>query len=213
MKIVKTRPSLFLQLDRSLTPFQLDSAQCKLIYIPLLSAIVSDRQLLTLKLPYFSLALLFCTYTIFGWLLHAWTYNRAYWLAAAFGIVILGGFIAYPSRSVSMSFGRFFKTDTRAFILIVITSIASVVLVTWLQFFVDVIVLCTAGLLVSLDLKIRAWSKPTALLVIIGWQLLGMSFGLFLYDFSIHPPTNLPDFLYSVYWNDKFSELMQQFQR
>lgn len=174
---------------------------------------MSDRQSLNFKLPYSSLALLLCTYIIFGWLLHDWTNNRAYWLAAAFGVVILGGFIAYPSRSVSMSFGRFFRTDVRAFILIVLASIVSVVLVTWLQFFVDVIVLCTAGLLVSLDLKIRSWSKPIALLLIIGWQLLGMSIGLLLYDLSLHPSTALPEYFYAVYWTDKINELIQQIRR
>lgn len=152
------------------------------------------------KLPWTSLVILFLTHTTFGWLLYDWTSNRSIWLAVAFGITILGGFITYPSRSVALSFGGFFKTDTRALILIIIASIGSVVLLTWLQFFVDTIVLCAAGLLVSLDLKIRGWSKPISLLLIIGWQLLGMSAGLCLHYFYIHPLTNLPAYFYSAYW-------------
>jgi hypothetical protein len=94
-----------------------------------------------------------------------------------------------------------FKTDIRALILIVLASVVSVVLLTWLQFFVDTIVLCTAGLLISLDLKIRGWSKPLSLLLIIGWQLLGMSTGLYLHYFFLNPLPNLPPYFYSDYWN------------
>jgi hypothetical protein len=153
-----------------------------------------------LKLPWTSLSLLFLTYATFGWLLHNWTSDRSIWLAVAFATAIIGGFVTYPSRSVALSFGGFFKTDTRALILIIFTSIVSVILLTWLQFFVDTIVLCTAGLLVSLDLKVRGWSKPMSLLLVIGWQLLGMSIGLWLHYFTAHPPTNLPAYFYSDYW-------------
>ncbi len=170
-----------------------------------------DRQTSpTPKLPYLSLALLFFTYVTFGWLLYDWTPDRVIWLAVAFAVVILGGFIAYPSRSVSLSFGGFFKTDTRAFILIIIGSIVSVILLTWVQFFVDTVVLCAAGLLVSLDLKTGGWNRRIILLIIIGWQLLGMSAGLYLHDLSSHPPTNLPEYFYVSYWRHFFDSLVDK---
>lgn len=159
------------------------------------------------KLPRMSLALLFLTYATFGWLLHQWTSDQSIWLAVAFGVTVLGGIVAYPSRSVSLLFGRFFKTDTRALILIVSASIISVILLTWLQFFVDTVVLCTAGLLVSLDLKIRGWSKPISLLLIIGWQLLGLSAGLSLHYLHMHPPQNLPIYFYADYWSQFIDRL------
>jgi hypothetical protein len=161
----------------------------------------------TPKLPRISLALLFLTYATFGWLLHHWTSDRSIWLAVAFGVTVLGGVVTYPSRSVALLFGKFFKTDTRALILIVSASILSVVLLTWVQFFVDTIVLCTAGLLVSLDLKIRGWSKPLSLLLIIGWQLFGLSAGLYLQYFQMHPPDHLPPYLYSDYWFQLINQL------
>lgn len=144
--------------------------------------------------------------------MYAWTNDRVIWLMVAFAVVILGGFLAYPSRSVSLSFGRFFKTDIRAFILIILTSIGSVILLTWLQLFVDVVVLCAAGLLVSLDLKTGGWSKPITLLIIIGWQLLGMSAGLYLHDLWVHPPSNLPAYFYMSYWGRLLAPLVQRFQ-
>jgi hypothetical protein len=152
------------------------------------------------KLPLTSLALLFLTYTTFGWLLHDWTTNRQIWIAVAIAVTILGGFVAYPSRSVALSFGGFFKTDIRALILVIGTSIMSVVLLTWLNFFVDAVVLCSAGLLVSLDLKVRGWSKPVSFVLIIVWQLLGLSTGLYSYYFVAHPLTDLPEYFYSDYW-------------
>jgi hypothetical protein len=175
---------------------------------------VFDRQTSpTPKLPYLSLAILFVTYVTFGWLLYDWTNDRTIWLAVAFAVVILGGFVAYPSRSVSLSFGGFFKTDTRAFILIIIVSITSVILLTWLQFFVDTVVVCAAGLLVSLDLKTSGWNKPLILLIIIGWQLLGMSAGLSLHALFSHPPANLPTYFYLSYWVHLFDAVANKLQQ
>jgi hypothetical protein len=162
---------------------------------------VLDRQTpATPKLPWLSLALLFLTDATFGWLLHDWTSDREIWLSVAFGLTMLGGIVTYPSLSVAMIFGRFFKTDTRALILIIFASIASVVLLTWLHFLVDTLVLCSAGLLVSLDLKVRGWSKRISLLLIIGWQLLGLSAGLGFHYLYLHPLTNMPAFFYADYW-------------
>jgi hypothetical protein len=164
----------------------------------------------TPKLPWTSLALLFLTNAIFGWLLHDWTSNREIWLVVAFAITILGAMVAYPSRSIAMIFGRFFKTDTRALILIIFSSIMSVILLTWLQFFVDAVVLCAAGLLVSLDLKVRGWSKPISMLLIIGWQLLGLSAGLGFNYLHTHPIINVPEYFYDTYWLDAIEQLMKR---
>jgi hypothetical protein len=164
------------------------------------------------KLPYLSLTLLLLTYVTFGWLLYAWTTDRLIWLAVAFAVIILGGFIAYPSRSVSLSFGGFFNTDIRAFLLIILASLASVILLTWVQFFVDTVVLCAAGLLVSMDLRTGGWNRRLSLLIIIGWQLLGMSAGLYLHELSSHPPANLPEFLYWSYWVQLFDRATATFR-
>jgi hypothetical protein len=152
------------------------------------------------KLPWSSLALLFLTYATFGWLLYEWTDNRSVWFAVAVGIVSLGSFVTFPSQLVGLGFGRFVKTDMRAFILIVMASIGSVILLTWFQFSIDLIVLCVAGLLVSLDLKTSGWSKKFSLLLIVGWQLFGVSAGLFAHHFWSYPLTNLPAYFYSAYW-------------
>jgi hypothetical protein len=210
----KTRLPLFLQVDRALGHPIAAVIQCKLRLTSLQPQdIVSDRQTsLTPKLPYFALALLLVTYVIFGWLLYAWTKDRVIWLIVAFAIVLFGGFLAYPSQSVSLSFGRFFKTDIRAFILIILTSIGSVILLTWLKFFVDAVVLCAAGLLVSLDLKTGGWSKPMTLLIIIGWQLLGMSIGLYLHDLWSYPPSDLPAYFYISYWGRLLAPFIQSLE-
>lgn len=163
----------------------------------------------TLKLPWTSLALLFLTDATFGWLLYDWTNNREIWLVVAFSIVIIGAMVAYPSRSIAMIFGGFFNTDTRALILIVFISFMSVILLTWLQFFVDIVVLCAAGLLVSLDLKVRGWSKPISMLLIIGWQLLGLSAGLGFNYLHTHPLIDVPEYFYDTYWLDSIKQLFK----
>ncbi|WP_309728924.1 hypothetical protein [Chamaesiphon sp. OTE_75_metabat_556] len=167
-----------------------------------------DRQTSpTPKVPWTALAILFLTYATFGWLLHDWTNNRQVWLLVAFGTVVLGGIVTYPSRSVSLCFGRFFKTDTRALILVVATSILTVALLTWLRFFVDAVVLCASALLVSLEFKTRGWSDWMSLIMIIGWQLLGMSAGLSAQYLYMHPLANLPTFFYIDYWFQMLDQL------
>ncbi len=167
-----------------------------------------DRQTpSTPKLPWLSLTLLFLTDATFGWLVHDWTSDRDIWLSVAFGLTLLGAIVTYPSLSVAMIFGRFFKTDTRALILIIFASIMSVALLTWLNFFVNTLVLCSAGLLASLDLKIRGWRKPISLLLIIGWQLFGMSAGLGFHYLYLHPLPNLPAYFYTDYWLQFLSKL------
>ncbi len=156
------------------------------------------------KLPWISLVLLLVTYTTFGWLLADWTNNRVIWLAVAFGTTILAGCVTYPSRSVNMGFGGLFKTDVKAFILILVASIASILLVAWIQLFVDLVILAAAGLLVSLDLKTGGWSKPFSLVLIIGWQLLGISMGLWLHYLYFHPLAGLPEYFYLTYWLQRF---------
>ncbi len=152
------------------------------------------------KLPWSSLGLLFLTYSTFGWLLYEWTDNRLVWFAVAAGIVSLGSFATFPSKLVGLGFGRFVKTDMRAFILIVMASIGSVILLTWFQFSIDLIILFVAGLLVSLDLKTNGWSKKFSLLLIVGWQLFGVSAGLAAHHLWSYPLANLPVYFYSAYW-------------
>jgi hypothetical protein len=163
------------------------------------------------KLPWISLVLLFLTYMTFGWLLYDWTKSREIWLMVAFAVVLMGSFVTYPSRSVSFSFGGFFKTDVRALILIIIASIGSVILLTWVQFFVDAVVLCTAGLLVSLDLKTLGWSKIKSLLLIVSWQLLATAAGLCAHYFYLFPPSNLPAYFYADYWLQLLARLNLEF--
>jgi hypothetical protein len=152
------------------------------------------------KLPWTSLVLMLLANATLGWSLYGWTRDRSSWLLVAFLLIILGGLVTYPSKSISMGFGGFFKTDTRAFILIVGSSIISVLLITSVQLFVDTVVLTTAGLLVSLDLKTTGWSKRFSLFLIVGWQLIGLSVGLACRYFVLNPIANLPEFFYNDYW-------------
>jgi hypothetical protein len=163
------------------------------------------------KLPWVSLLILFLTYMTFGWLLYDWTRNREIWLMVAFAVVAMGAFVTYPSRSVSLSFGGFFKTDVRALILMIMGSIGSVILLTWVQFFVDAVVLCAAGLLLSLDLKTLHWSKVKSLVLIVIWQLLATAAGLYAHYLYVFPPSNLPAYFYTDHWLQLLARLNLDF--
>jgi hypothetical protein len=154
------------------------------------------------KLPKISGGLVLLTYATFGWLLYGWTTNRGMWLAAAFGAIVLGALAAYPGRSIELGLTSFFGANAKAFILMIFASVFSVVLLTWLQFFADAILLFTAGLLFSLDLKFAGWKKRSRLLIIIGWQLLGMSIGLGIHHLVLNPE------LMPVYLSENFKQYL-----
>jgi hypothetical protein len=139
------------------------------------------------KFPWLSALLLLLTYATFGWLLYGWTIERQMWILAALGTLVLGGIVAYPGKSIELGLTSFFGANARGFILIIVTSILSVVLLTWFQFLADIILLLSAGLLFSLDLKVSGWGQGSRLLLIIGWQLLGMSLGLLIHYLVLNP--------------------------
>ena len=152
------------------------------------------------KLLWTSLPLLLIAHTAFGWLLYDWTSNRSIWLLVAFGSMVLGGIVTYPSRTIAEGFHHLFRTDTRAFILICGTCIISVFLITSVPFFFGIVILITAGLLVSLDLRISGWRNWFILCTIVSCQLFGLTIGLDLHYLSAHPIINVPAYLYFNYW-------------
>jgi hypothetical protein len=101
--------------------------------------------------------------------------------------MLLGTIVAYPGRSIELGLTGFVGANLRAFILIVFASVLSVVLLTWFQFLADTILLSTAGLLFSLDLKIAGWSKKSRLLLIITYQLLGIGLGMLAHNLLMSP--------------------------
>ena len=140
------------------------------------------------KLPWASLALLLLTYITFGWILYAWTLSWRAWLLTAFLVVLIVLALAFPLRSIQIFFAGALRTDTRALIFILALSFFAVVLLTWFQTFVRVLVLLSSGLLARLDLHNADFKEVPTFAIMTIVSLVGLGLGLLIHHWLIlHP--------------------------
>jgi hypothetical protein len=140
------------------------------------------------KLPWASLALLLLTYITFGWILYAWTLSWRVWLLTAFFVVLIALALTFPLRSIQIFFAGALRTDTRALIFILALSFFAVVLLTWFQTFVRVLVLLSSGLLARLDLHNADFKVIPTFAIMTIVALVGLGLGLLIHHWLIlHP--------------------------
>ena len=140
------------------------------------------------KLPWASLALLLLTYITFGWILSAWTLSWRAWLLTAFFVVLIALALTFPLRSIQIFFAGALRTDTRALIFILAISFFAVVLLTWFQTFVRVLVLLSSGLLARLDLHNADFKVIPTFAIMTIVSLVGLGLGLLIHHWLIlHP--------------------------
>lgn len=140
------------------------------------------------KLPWASLALLLLTYITFGWILYAWSLSWRVWLLTAFFVVLITLALTFPLRSIQIFFAGALRTDTRALIFILALSFFAVVLLTWFQTFVRVLVLLSSGLLARLDLHNADFKVIPTFAIMTIVALVGLGLGLLIHHWLIlHP--------------------------
>ena len=140
------------------------------------------------KLPWASLALLLLTYITFGWILYAWSLSWRVWLLTAFFVVLIALALTFPLRSIQIFFAGALRTDTRALIFILALSFFAVVLLTWFQTFVRVLVLLSSGLLARLDLHNADFKVIPTFAIMTIVALVGLGLGLLIHHWLIlHP--------------------------
>jgi len=140
------------------------------------------------KLPWASLALLLLTYITFGWILYAWSLSWRVWLLTAFFVVLITLALTFPLRSIQIFFAGALRTDTRALIFILALSFFAVVLLTWFQTFVRVLVLLSSGLLARLDLHNADFKVIPTFAIMTIVALVGLGLGLLIHHWLILQP-------------------------
>ncbi len=109
------------------------------------------------KNSWVSLTLLFVTYFTFGWKLSAFDVP----LPIAWLFLI----------------NRWLKTDTGAFMSIILSALLAVIVVTWLHLFATGLVLISAGALARLDIQMSGLKKWGAFGVLAAVSLTGLGLG------------------------------------
>lgn len=130
------------------------------------------------KLPWLSLSLLLLTYAVFGWLLSAFDRSWLLWIMAAVFILIVAISLIEPLSVIQPFYTAWLKTDTRAFLSVIIGAFIAVVIIRWLTIFLRLLVLYSAAMLARLDLQTAGYSKWQAFGILATVSLVGFGLGL-----------------------------------
>jgi hypothetical protein len=142
--------------------------------------------LLVKKLPWLSLLLLVLTYGVFGWLIAASDKSWILWLMGAAYTLLITSALAAPWALLKGFYANFLESDSRAFVAVIVGAFLSVIIISWLEIFVRILVLVSASALVRLDLQTAGYSKWQAFAILLIVAL--TAFGLGILMRQIHWP-------------------------
>lgn len=135
--------------------------------------------LLVKKLPWTSLLLLLCTYGVFGWVITAIYASWSLWLIGAAYILLIALALTAPFRLIQSFYTSWLKSDSRAFVSVIVGAFVAVVFLHWIEIFIRIMVLISASALVRLDLQTRGVSKWQAFGILVVVPLIGFALGIF----------------------------------
>lgn len=134
--------------------------------------------LLVKKLPWASLLLLVFAYGLFGWLISVSYLSWVIWLMGVAYILLISLALTAPFGLIKSFYSSWLKSDTRAFISVIVGAFVSVIIITWLEVFIRILVLISASALVRLDLQTAGFTKWQAFSILIIISLAGFCLGL-----------------------------------
>jgi hypothetical protein len=146
------------------------------------------------KLPWTSLLLLLCTYSIFGWLITASDSSELIWLMGAAYTLLITSAMTAPWELIKGFYANFLQSDSRAFVSVILGAFVAVVIMHWIGVFVRILVLISASALARLDLQTANYSKWQAFGILFVVSLSGFGLGILakLWDWPIDTNNLLP---------------------
>ncbi len=153
------------------------------------------------KIPWLSLSLLIIAYGAFGWIYASWAVQIVdqgklfYWVlekniitTLVYGLGISGillialGFTT-PIALMTIGVGKWLKSDSAAFMSIILGAMAFALIIQWLDLFAKFFVLLASAMLARLDLRTLGLNTWISLFTIGCFCLLGFSSGILAYIF------------------------------
>lgn len=130
------------------------------------------------KNSWVSLTLLFVTYFTLGWKLSGFKIPLPIaWLLSVAAVLLLTVLLSFPLKDTRTLITRWFKTDTGAFMSIILSALLAVIVVTWLHLFATGLVLFSAGALARLDIQMSGLKKWGAFGVLAAVSMTGLGLG------------------------------------
>jgi hypothetical protein len=130
------------------------------------------------KLPWASLLLLLFTYGLFGWLISATEQSIWLWLMGAPYILLIALALAAPFTLMRTFYTSWLKSDTRAFLSVILGAFVAVLIITWIAVFVRILVLLSASALVRLDLQTAGYNEWQSFWILVIGSVIGFGLGV-----------------------------------
>jgi hypothetical protein len=143
--------------------------------------------LLVNKAPWTSLLLLLFTYSIFGWLITASDSSGLLWLLGGAYTLLIASAMTAPWALLKGFYGSFLRSDSRAFVSVIVGAFVAVIFIHWIEIFIRILVLISASALARLDLQTTGYSKWQAFWILMVVSLTGFAIGILakLWDWPI----------------------------
>lgn len=137
-----------------------------------------NSMLLVKKLPWTSLLLLLCTYGVFGWLITVSDSSGLLWLLGAAYTLLIASAMTAPWALIKGFYGSFLRSDSRAFVSVIVGAFVAVIFIHWIEIFVRILVLICASALARLDLQTAGYSKWQAFWILMVVSIIGFAVGI-----------------------------------
>jgi Na+/phosphate symporter len=152
------------------------------------------------KLPWASLFLFLFTYGVFGWLISTETridglaeisaLSGSLWLIGS--VILLGALtLTAPFKIIQVFYTSWLKSDTRAFLSVIIGAFIAVIIVSSIEISIRILVLLSAGALVRIDLQTSGYSKWQAFTILVVVSIIGFSLGVIAHQLLYPKPHSL----------------------
>lgn len=136
------------------------------------------------KLPWHSLLLLLFTDSIFGWLIGASELllesdkDLFLWLLGAGYVMLIVLALTAPLTMIQTVYSSWLRSDTRALLSIIFSAFLAVILIHWIQLFIRILVLLSAGALARIDLQVAGYTPLQAFKILAVFSLTGYGLGI-----------------------------------
>jgi hypothetical protein len=137
------------------------------------------------KFPWLSLLLLLAAYTMFGSFLSTVSVPWIVWAIAITWVFLLAVFFMAPLERIRNMLGRWLKTDSMAFVSLVIAAFLASFVVLWWNVFLYVLAIVAAEALARLDIQTNQFTQSNAFFILMTTSLLGIGFGWATHQWSL----------------------------
>mgnify|MGYP000338335138 CR=1 FL=1 len=112
------------------------------------------------KLPWISIGMMVLTYGVFGWLMAASLVSPWLpWLGACYITIVIIGLTLVPLRNFRTKLDYWLQSKLRSLISLIGGAFAMVIIFSWLELFMRILVLIAAAFLVRIDLISQGLSR------------------------------------------------------